>query len=309
MITVTNLRKAYGSNVAVDGVSFEVKPGETFGLLGPNGAGKTTTLHMLVGALKADAGAISIAGANDPTRREARRSIGIAPQATALYEDLTGIENIRFFGALYGLSSSVLADRVKWSLDFVGLADRGKDFVSTYSGGMKRRLNMACAVVADPKTVLFDEPTVGVDPQSRNYMFDNIERLKTAGKTVLYTTHYMEEAQRLCDRVAIMDRGKILALDSVPGLIQQHGGTSVVEVELEDGEICPSEYADSICESSASGNGSDSSHKTMLRIDTRIPDEDVQRLIDRRVRFSSLRIHRPDLESVFLNLTGRRLRD
>jgi ABC-2 type transport system ATP-binding protein len=306
MITVSNLRKAYGTNVAVDGVSFDVRAGETFGLLGPNGAGKTTTLHMLVGALKADAGAISIAGANDPTRREARRSIGIAPQATALYEDLTGIENIRFFGALYGLGGSALAERVKWSLDFVGLADRGKDLVSKYSGGMKRRLNMACAVVADPQAILFDEPTVGVDPQSRNHMFDNIERLKAGGKTVLYTTHYMEEAQRLCDRVAIMDRGKILALDTVPRLIQQHGGTSVVEVELADGEECPVEYKDSVCETNGEG---ESEAATMLRIDTQNPDSEVKRLIDRGVRFSSLRIHRPDLESVFLNLTGRRLRD
>jgi len=307
MITVSNLRKAYGSNVAVDGVSFEVRPGETFGLLGPNGAGKTTTLHMLVGALKADAGQISIAGANDPTRREARRSIGIAPQATALYEDLTGVENIRFFGALYGLAGSKLTDRVKSSLDFVGLADRGKDLVSAYSGGMKRRLNMACAVVADPRVVLFDEPTVGVDPQSRNHMFDNIERLKAAGKTVLYTTHYMEEAQRLCDRVAIMDHGKILALDTVSRLIGEHGGSSVVEVELADGEPCPLEYADAVCRTN--GNGDESTPGNLLRIDTSSPDAEVKRLLDRGVRFSSLRIHRPDLESVFLNLTGRRLRD
>ncbi|MEX2141974.1 MAG: ABC transporter ATP-binding protein/permease [Pirellulales bacterium] len=210
MISVSDLRKAYGSNVAVDGVSFAIPAGETFGLLGPNGAGKTTTMHMLAGALKPDGGRIEIAGAADPTKARLRRTIGIAPQATALYEDLTGTENVRFFGALYGLAGNSLREHVAKALEFVGLADRGKDLVSTYSGGMKRRLNIAAAVVADPQVILFDEPTVGVDPQSRNSMFDNIEQLKRSGKTILYTTHYMEEAQRLCDRVAVT-RGEILA--------------------------------------------------------------------------------------------------
>jgi ABC-2 type transport system ATP-binding protein len=308
MITVTDLRKAYGSNVAVDGVSFEIKPGETFGLLGPNGAGKTTTMHMLVGALKPDGGRIEVAGGADPSQADARRTIGIATQATALYEDLTGTENVRFFGALYGLSGGRLRERVKWALDFVGLADRGKDLVSTYSGGMKRRLNMAAAVVADPQVILFDEPTVGVDPQSRNYMFDNIGDLKHSGKTILYTTHYMEEAQRLCDRVAIMDQGRILALDTVPRLISQHGGSSVVEVELADGQTCPTEYEENLLDVDA-GNGDQPAHGQTLRIDTSDPDAQVKRLIDAGIRFTALRIKRPDLESVFLNLTGRRLRD
>src|SRR5688572_14282866 len=158
MISVTDLRKAYGRNVAVDGVSFALRAGETFGLLGPNGAGKTTTMHILVGALKPDSGRIEIAGKVDPSQAKARRTIGIAPQATSLYEDLTGTENVRFFGALYGLAGAALRDRVATALEFVGLADRGKDLVSTYSGGMKRRLNMAAAVVADPQVILFDEP-------------------------------------------------------------------------------------------------------------------------------------------------------
>ncbi len=308
MINVTELRKAYGSNIAVDGVTFAIPAGETFGLLGPNGAGKTTTMHMLAGALKSDGGRIEIAGAADPTKARSRRMLGIAPQATALYEDLTGTENVRFFGALYGLKGSALRERVATALDFVGLADRGKDFVSTYSGGMKRRLNIAAAVVADPQVILFDEPTVGVDPQSRNSMFDNIERLKQSGKTILYTTHYMEEAQRLCDRVAIMDHGQILALDTVERLITDHGGASVVEVELAEDETCPAGYEASLIEDEG-GNGDGALTSRCLRLDTTEPDAEVRRLIAAGVQFTSLRIKRPDLESVFLNLTGRRLRD
>jgi ABC-2 type transport system ATP-binding protein len=308
MITATDLRKAYGSNVAVDGVTFATAPGETFGLLGPNGAGKTTIMHMLAGALRPDGGRIEIAGTADPTRTQARRAIGIAPQATALYEDLTGGENVRFFGALYGLSGDTLGERVGWALEFVGLTDRSKDLVNTYSGGMKRRLNIAAAVVADPQVILFDEPTVGVDPQSRNYMFENIEQLKRSGKTILYTTHYMEEAQRLCDRVAIMDHGRILALDTVERLIDQHGGSSVVEVELAGDEPFPPDDEPALTDSEA-GNGDGGPTRRTRRIDTSNPDAEIKSLIERGVRFTSLRIKRPDLESVFLNLTGRRLRD
>jgi ABC-2 type transport system ATP-binding protein len=306
MITVTDLRKAYGSNVAVDGVSFALVAGETFGLLGPNGAGKTTTMHILVGALKPDGGCIEIAGAVDPTQAKARRTIGIAPQSTSLYEDLTGTENVRFFGALYGLRGAALRERVTAALEFVGLLDRGKDLVSTYSGGMKRRLNIAAAVVADPQVILFDEPTVGVDPQSRNSIFDNIEHLKRGGKTILYTTHYMEEAQRLCDRVAIMDHGRILALDNVDRLIDAHGGSSVVEVDLAEDQTCPAEFATALVDAVATNGGA---APRTLRIDTANSDAEVKRMVERGVRFTALRIKRPDLESVFLNLTGRRLRD
>jgi ABC-2 type transport system ATP-binding protein len=288
-------------------VSFSIPAGETFGLLGPNGAGKTTTMHMLAGALKPDSGSIEIAGAADPTKARSRRMLGIAPQATALYEDLTGTENVRFFGALYGLAGSALRERTAKALDFVGLTDRGQDLVSTYSGGMKRRLNIAAAVVADPQVILFDEPTVGVDPQSRNSMFDNIEQLKQSGKTIFYTTHYMEEAQRLCDRVAIMDNGQILALDTVDRLITEHGGASVVEVELADDQDCPSGYEASLIDDELAGGGV--AARPCLRLATTEPDAEIRRLLSAGVRFSSLRINRPDLESVFLNLTGRRLRD
>jgi ABC-2 type transport system ATP-binding protein len=296
MIQVTGLRKSYGPVVAVDGVSFEIRQGETFGLLGPNGAGKTTTIHLLTGLLRPDAGEIKISGTPDPTRLEARRHIGLAPQALALYDELTGQENLTFFGKLYGLSGPRLKERVAWGLTFAGLAERKAHRARTYSGGMKRRLNLACALVHEPKVLFLDEPTAGVDPQSRNYIFEGIEALAAQGHTILYTTHYMEEAQRLCDRVAIMDRGHILALDTVEGLIQQHGGQSAIEAELEgrppDGVALPGKLDGSI-----------------LRFGSDRPFDEAARLVAAGVKFATFRVERPNLEVVFLALTGRRLRD
>lgn len=296
MIHIESLRKAYGSLLAVDDVSIEIRKGETFGLLGPNGAGKTTMISMMVGALKPDLGRVRIDGALDPTRPAVRRNIGVAPQALALYDDLTGEENIAFFAKLYGLHGTQLRERVDWALEFVGLIDRRSDRTGTYSGGMKRRLNLACALVHKPAVVLLDEPTVGVDPQSRNYIFENIETLKKQGVTILYTTHYMEEAQRLCDRVAIMDQGKIRAIDTVDALIRDHGGRSVVTAELDRPPDDPSSLQGEV-------------DGTSLRIETDRPLEEVARLSTLGVTFRTLKVDRPDLEVVFLNLTGRRLRD
>ncbi|HSI73078.1 MAG TPA: ABC transporter ATP-binding protein, partial [Fimbriimonas sp.] len=228
MVTATKLRKTYGANIAVDDVSFEIGKGEMFGLLGPNGAGKSTTIGMLVGALNPDSGSVNIGGKGSPISAEVRRQVGLAPQALALYEDLTAAENLSFYGALYGLNGVRLKERVEWCLTFAGLADRANHLVKTFSGGMKRRVNMAAALIHEPEVVLFDEPTVGVDPQSRNYIFDSILALKEQGTTILYTTHYMEEAQRLCDRVAIIDKGKLLAMDTVDGLLETYGGNSVL---------------------------------------------------------------------------------
>ncbi len=296
MIRASDLRKAYGATLAVDGVSFEIRRGETFGLLGPNGAGKSTTILLLVGALRPDGGNVTVDGDGDPTRADVRRRIGVAPQALSLYEDLTGEENLAFFGRLHGLAGARLRERVDEALRVAGLVDRRAHRVRTYSGGMQRRLNLACAFVHDPPVLFLDEPTVGVDPQSRNHIFESIEALKRAGRTILYTTHYMEEAQRLCDRVAIMDRGKVLALDTVDALIARHGGVSVVEAELArppDGRAALPGRLDG----------------TSLRIETDRPLEEVARLASAGVALTTLNVHRPDLEAVFLALTGRRLRD
>ncbi len=280
MLKLKEIRRTFGSLVAVDSLSLELPPGELFGLLGPNGAGKTTTVHMIVGLLSPDAGALSVDGGK-PTDPAVRARIGVAPQALAIYEELTGEENVGFFARLQGLIGKQLKDRVDWALDFVGLHERRRDRVKTYSGGMKRRLNLAIAVAHDPPLLLLDEPTVGVDPQSRNAIFDNILALKKQGRTIIYTTHYMEEAQRLCDRVGIMDRGKLLALDTVDCLIRAHGGKSVIRAETERGAV---------------------------RVET---DDPVAELAKLQAAGGLLSFHldRPDLEAVFLNLTGRSLRD
>ena len=238
---------------------------------------------------------MSIQGVPDPTRAEVRRQLGVAPQIESLYDELSAAENLAFFGRLYGLGGARLKERVNWCLGLAGLKDRATDRVKTYSGGMKRRLNLACALVHDPPVLLFDEPTAGVDPQSRNHLLDTIEGFARAGRTILYTTHYMEEAERLCDRVAIMDQGKILALDTVDELLRQHGGPSTVEAEvaqLPDNVSLPA---------TLEGN--------ILRFACDQPFEEANRLRNAGVQFVRFHVDRPSLETVFLNLTGRRLRD
>jgi len=296
MIRAENLRKQYDRLVAVDGLSFHVDRGEIFGLLGPNGAGKTTTINMLVGILKPDGGSVNINGADDPTRANVRQSIGYAPQSIAIYDRLTASENLEFFGKLYGITGRRSKERIAWALEFGGLKDTGKKLAGAFSGGMKRRLNLAAALIHDPPILMLDEPTVGVDPQSRNLIFDGIEGLKRQGKTIIYTTHYMEEAQRLCDRVAIIDHGKILALDGIEALIRGHGGSSVIEAELE-------RVPDDASHLPGTLDG------RRLRIVTPRPLEELAALGRLNLQFAELRIDRPNLETVFLNLTGRSLRD
>jgi ABC-2 type transport system ATP-binding protein len=282
VLTAEGLKKAYGARVAVDDLSFAARRGETLGLLGPNGAGKSTTIHMLVGALAPDGGRVLIDGEEDPQRPEVRRKIGLAPQALAIYGELSAAENLRFFARLYGLRRGEIEGRVRTCLELAGLADRADERAVTYSGGMLRRLNLAVALVHDPPIVLFDEPTVGVDPHSRNHLLEAIAGLASAGKTVLYTTHYMEEAEKLCDRVAVVDHGRLLAVGTVDELIAAHGGNTVVEAELAD---------------------------RSLRFEAKNPIAEISRLVGEGASIRHLRVDRPDLEQVFLHLTGRRLRD
>jgi ABC-2 type transport system ATP-binding protein len=296
MIEVRELRKSFGQIAAVVGVSFDIRDGETFGLLGPNGAGKSTTIGMLTGVIRPDSGTVLVDGAKPPSDAATRKSIGVAPQALSLYEELTAAENLRFFARLYGLSGARLRQRIDWALDFAGLGDRRNDRVKTFSGGMKRRLNLTVALVHDPQIIFLDEPTVGVDPQSRNHIFERIEQLRVEGRTVIYTTHYMEEAQRLCDRVAIMDHGAVLDLDTVPALVGRYGGRAVVKAEL------TRQPADeSILPAPADG--------LSLRFESDRPLEEIGRLSSAGVSFQTLEVTKPDLETVFLTLTGRSLRD
>jgi ABC-2 type transport system ATP-binding protein len=307
VITVTEIGKRYGDLIAVDRLNFEIKGGETFGLLGPNGAGKSTTIAMLVGLLKPDQGSVHIGEDGDiysgaPTSANVRKRIGISPQSLSLYEELSARENLRFFGGLYSLSGKQLENRTDWALEFAGLTDRQHDRVGKFSGGMKRRLNIAVALIHRPDILLLDEPTVGVDPQSRNHIFESIEALKETGLTVIYTTHYMEEAQRLCDRVAIVDQGKLLALDTVSALIDQHGGQSVVTGQVDRADRLQNFQHELV-------EGLDCEDNQLRFYSTR-PFEAVSAMTSSAgVQFQTLNLARPDLESVFLALTGRRLRD
>jgi ABC-2 type transport system ATP-binding protein len=234
MLEVRSIRKIYGDLVAVDDVSLSVAKGELVGLLGPNGAGKTTTVAIIAGLTPATAGQVLIAGAplrgdTDPSKRR----VGLVPQDLALYDELSALANLRFFGALYDLPPRTLERRAAESLELVGLADRARHRVGTFSGGMKRRLNLAAGLLHDPEILLLDEPTVGVDPQSRNAIFDNLGTLKQRGKALLYTTHYMEEVERLADRVVIVDRGRVIAADTLDGLQRQHAPAGAGLASLE----------------------------------------------------------------------------
>jgi ABC-2 type transport system ATP-binding protein len=268
----------------VRSLDLDIARGEVFGLLGPNGAGKTTTLSLMMGLLEPDAGVVDIAESGPPTDAEVRRKMGLAPQAMALYQELTGRENLRFFGRIQGLSGTRLEGRVDHGLEFVGLTPRGDDLVAQFSGGMQRRLNLAAAILHDPQVLLLDEPTVGVDPQSRNHIFDNIEALRAEGRTIIYSTHYMEEAERLCDRVGILDQGELLALGGVDQLVAEHGGLGVLTITTEAGEVRSIETENPV-----------------------IALADWNRNELETIR--SFEMERPGLERVFLNLTGRTLRD
>jgi ABC-2 type transport system ATP-binding protein len=281
MLALRGLHKRFGDVVAVDGLSLEVRRGEILGLLGPNGAGKTTTIHMAVGLLAPDQGTVDVDGRGSPRQPDVRRLLGVAPQTLAIYEALSPEENLRFFGRVQGLSGSALEARVAWTLAFAALEDRRRDRTSELSGGMKRRLNLAAALVHDPQLVLLDEPTVGVDPQSRNAILDRIVELRGQDRSIVYTTHYMEEASRICDRIAIVDHGRVLAMGTVAELVSRHGGDPTLVVR--EGGV-------------------------ERRLPTRDPAGDLARILAAGV-VEDFRVERADLEAVFLHLTGRRLRD
>ncbi len=309
VIEVEKLVKKYGERVAVNEVSFSVQEGEIFGLLGPNGAGKTTTISILATLLPPDGGKVIIGGYD--LAREANKIkplIGFVPQELALYPTLSAWDNLAFFGRIYGLRGNVLKERIATALDMVGLRERAGDAVRTFSGGMKRRLNIAASLLHRPRILFLDEPTVGVDPQSRNFIFEHIERLKAEGMTIIYTTHYMEEAERLCDRVAIMDEGRILALDTPKGLIGLLGGGVIyVGIATEAIEMLLPAVRSLPHVRSASYQGG------RLKVETSTARPALLELIElcnaRDVPILSLEVLEPNLESVFLHLTGKRLRD
>jgi ABC-2 type transport system ATP-binding protein len=309
MLEVAGLVKRYGSTLAVDGISFSVADGETVGLLGPNGAGKTTTVGMIAGLVTPDAGEVridgrAIRGDTDPLKRR----LGLVPQEIALYDEMSALENLRFFGSLYELEGADLDASIGRVLKLVGLEDRAKDAVKTFSGGMKRRLNLAASLLHNPSTLLLDEPTVGVDPQSRNAIFDNLETLKAEGKSLVYTTHYMEEAERLCDRLIIIDRGRVVASDTMRGLASRAPASNRIWIELDD--LTDGPWLASIRELP----GVEAANAEGGRLAVDVADLNVAPVLLAQVAESGRTVthfvsERANLESVFLNLTGRSLRD
>ncbi len=308
-IEVKNLKKSFGDLQAVQGVDFAAAQGEILSLLGPNGAGKSTTISMLSGLLEPDAGALSIMGhavTEDP--QAAKASLGVVPQDIALYPDLSARENLVFWGKMYGLRGAALQDRVDEVLEIIGLTERQKDRVGKFSGGMKRRVNIGAALLHKPDVVIMDEPTVGIDPQSRRHILDNVKALNQQGMTVLYTTHYMEEAAELSDHIAIMDQGKIIAFGTHDELIKLVGEQTRIDLTLNTESAAILDTWRTV--EGVSQIDADNGTVTLLVDDSNLV---LPRLFEAAaqadVRITSVEIQEPNLEAVFLHLTGRALRD
>jgi ABC-2 type transport system ATP-binding protein len=308
-IEVKNLHKSFGDLKAVDDVSFEVQQGEIFSLLGPNGAGKTTTLSMLSCLLHPDEGDAFILGHSIRKDSMGVKSVlGVVPQEIALYEDLSARENLTFWGKMYGLRGVQLKARVEEVLEIIGLTDRAKDRVGKYSGGMKRRVNIGVALLHKPKVIYMDEPTVGIDPQSRRSILDSVVALKNQGMTVLYTTHYMEEAQELSDHIAIMDHGKIIATGTNEELIRIVGEMHriTLTINTESTRVIEAWKATQGVKQVTAEDGT----LTLLADDSnRVLPQLFETAAASNVRITSVAVQEPNLEAVFLHLTGRALRD
>jgi len=308
-IEVNHLKKSFGDFQAVQDASFKADSGEVLSLLGPNGAGKSTTISMLSGLLAPTGGDASIMGHSVTKEPEAaKKSLGVVPQDIALYPDLSARENLVFWGKMYGLRGAALKSRVDEVLEIIGLADRQKDHVSKFSGGMKRRVNIGAALLHKPAVIIMDEPTVGIDPQSRRHILDNVKELNQQGMTVLYTTHYMEEAAELSNHIAIMDKGKVIAYGTHDELIKMVGEQTRIDVTLNT-------EAEKVLDAWRGTEGVSKIDSTDGKVTALVDDSNrvLPRLFDAaskvNVRITSVDIQEPDLETVFLHLTGRALRD
>jgi len=310
IVKMEQVIKKFGDVTAVDKVSLEIEEGEIFGLLGPNGAGKSTAINMITGLLTIDKGSISIYGKDVRKDKMTTKSyVGIVPQDIAIYEDLTSLENVKFFASLYGLRGKMLEEAALEALEFTGLSEKKNQFPKNFSGGMKRRLNIACAIAHKPKLIIMDEPTVGIDPQSRNHILQSVKKLNEMGSTIIYTSHYMEEVEEICTRIAIMDHGKVIALGTCMELENMINDRDVVVVTVSE----PASRVDenSIREIPGVENvdvGENTVKITSAKEVTNL-DKIIQYFIKNRFTIKSVESKTPDLETVFLSLTGRKLRD
>jgi len=309
VIEIKNLVKRYNGNLAVDNVSMKIKRGEIYGLLGPNGAGKTTTINSIIGLTKIDSGTIKIFDKDfNKHEMDIKKNLGIVPQEIAVFEDLTAYENVLFFAKLYGLRGSELKEMVKTALEFTGLWDSKKVFPKKFSGGMKRRLNIACAIVHQPKLIIMDEPTVGIDPQSRNHILDSVKELNKNGATIIYTSHYMEEVEKLCTFITIMDNGKIIADGTKESLKELVSNENKIDIYLTNTNH-------TIIESLKKVQGVkqlDFDDNKLSIVSNRViknAGEIINCIIKNDGEILSVNFEEPTLETVFLTLTGRKLRD
>jgi linearmycin/streptolysin S transport system ATP-binding protein len=309
VLQAEGLVKNYDELTAVDGVSFTIDPGETFGLLGPNGAGKTTSISMVAGLLRCDAGRITVAGQAITTNSTSGKdAIGLVPQELAIYPDLTGEENLAFFGRLYGMRGQSLATRIDEVLEVIGLVDRRSDLTKEYSGGMQRRLNIGIGLLHQPKLLILDEPTVGVDPQSRNAILESVEHLSDAGLAVLYTTHYMEEAERLCDRVAVIDEGSVKAEGTRRELVSLVGERDRIHV-VATGDLAGAARVAGNLVGVSSVSTTDQGLEILASDAGALLPNLLGRLAGTGITVTGVQVIEPNLEAVFLHLTGKALRD
>jgi ABC-2 type transport system ATP-binding protein len=310
LLATEKLAKVYGGRRVVDGVSVAVGAGEIVGLLGPNGAGKTTTISMISCLLSPDEGDVLVDGHSVRTASSAvRRVLGVVPQEIALYPTLTAAENLRFWGRMYGLSGRTLSDAIAYGLKMAGLEDQANKRIETYSGGMKRRINIAAGILHRPRVLLMDEPTVGIDPQSRNHILDTVRELNSAGMTVLYTSHYMEEVEALCDRIAIIDHGRAIALGTLEELRALVGDEDRLQIELGEQSCAEALTAVRAVSGVSRAELVDSTLELFAPDAAAVLGGIVGAIAQAGATVRSVTVVEPNLESVFLHLTGRALRD
>ena len=309
LLSIEHLKKYFKNIKAVDDISFDVEKGDILGLLGPNGAGKSTTISMIATLLHPDSGQITFKGQDIIVQPKAiQQSLGLVPQEIALYPSLSGLENLQFWGKAYGLRGSRLKSRIEVVSEVIGIKERLRDKVSKYSGGMKRRLNIGAALLHEPEFIIMDEPTVGIDPQSRNHILDTVRRLAKTGATIIYTSHYMEEVEMLCDKVCIMDHGKIIAQGTKDSIIESLGGDFRIAVRLGHEDAVLAADIDKLeCVKKTAAQGRDID--IVAKADDKATKAILALIAKSSAQLEAFDIEKADLETVFLNLTGRALRD